>query len=203
MSEWIKSIIQSLSYGGVVFLMFLENVFPPIPSELIMPLAGFFSRQHDLSLWGIIAAGTLGSVAGALPLYYAGKVTGEQRLRRWCDRHGKWIGFTGRDLDQARAWFDRHGAKTVFLCRLVPGVRSLISVPAGMAEMKLGLFLVYTTLGSAIWTAALAYAGRALAGNYEQVERVLGPISTTIVAGIVVCILVRAFRLRAKAGASG
>lgn len=194
MSDWIKSILEDFSYAGVVFLMFLENVFPPIPSELIMPLAGFFSTRGELSLVGIIAAGTFGSVLGALPLYYAGKLAGPERLRRWCERHGKWVGFSGHDLDKSRAWFDRHGAKTVLLCRMVPGVRSLISVPAGVARMPLGRFLLYTTIGSAAWSAILAGAGKALGGNYEQVERVIGPISTGIVVAIVATILVRAVR---------
>ncbi len=194
MSDWIKSILEDFSYGGVVFLMFLENVFPPIPSELIMPLAGFFSTRGELSLVGIIAAGTFGSVLGALPLYYAGTIAGPERLRRWCERHGKWVGFTGHDLDKSRTWFERHGAKTVLFCRMVPGVRSLISVPAGVARMPLGRFLLYTTIGSVGWTAILAGAGKALGGNYEQVERVIGPVSTGIVGLIVATILVRAIR---------
>jgi membrane protein DedA with SNARE-associated domain len=198
MTEWIKSLVREWSYGGVVFLMIIENVFPPIPSELIMPLAGFFSSTGDLLLVGVIVAGTIGSMIGALPLYYAGKVAGEKRVRRWCDRHGKWIGLSGRDVDKAGRWFERHGAVTVLFCRLVPGVRSLISVPAGVAGMSVGLFLVFTMVGSAIWTAALAFAGRALAHNYEAVEKVVGPISTAVIGGIVVFIVVRAIRERRR-----
>jgi membrane protein DedA with SNARE-associated domain len=179
--------------------MFLENVFPPIPSELIMPLAGFFSTQGSLSLAGIVVAGTLGSVLGALPLYYAGKSLGEVRLRRWCARHGHWIGVSERDLDRSRSWFQRHGAKTVLLCRLVPGVRSLISVPAGIAEMKVGLFLLYTTIGSSVWSTLLAVAGRALGARYEKVEHVIGPISTVVVVTIVISIAVRGIRQRRRA----
>ncbi|MDP3071803.1 MAG: DedA family protein [Opitutaceae bacterium] len=199
MSEWIKSVIQGFSYPGIIFLMFLENVFPPIPSELIMPLAGFFSTTGELSLFGTIVAGTVGSVLGAVPLYYLGKYAGEERLRRWLDRWGKWVGLSARDLKKSRSWFDRHGAKTVLFCRVVPGVRSLISIPAGVAGMPIVLFLMFTTIGSAVWTAMLACAGRALGGNYDQVERVVGPISTAVMIGIVAVIVVRAFRQRRTA----
>lgn len=196
MSEWIKSLIQEWSYAGVMFLMFLENVFPPIPSELIMPLAGFYSTTGKFTLLGIVIAGTLGSLAGAMLLYYAGRLAGEERVRRWCERHGKWVGLSGEDVDKSKRWFDRHGAKTVLLCRMVPGVRSLISVPAGIASMPLGQFVFLTSIGSAIWTAALALAGRGLAQNYEQVEKFVGPISTAVVVGIVAMIALRAFRQR-------
>lgn len=195
MTEWIKAWVQGYSYFGVMALMVIENVFPPIPSELIMPLAGFFTTNSDLSLIGVVLAGTLGSVIGALPLYYAGKRAGHARLRRWCERHGKWIGLAGRDLDKAKVWFERHGTKTVLLCRLVPGVRSLISIPAGVAEMPLGSFLVFTAIGSAVWAGALATAGRALGGNYETVERVIGPISMVVMGSIVLTIAIRAVRL--------
>lgn len=196
MSEWIKSLIQEWSYAGVIFLMFLENVFPPIPSELIMPLAGFYSTTGEFTLLGIIGAGTLGSVGGAMPLYYVGKLAGQERVRRWCERHGKWLGLSGRDVDKSKKWFDRHGAKTVLLCRMVPGVRSLISIPAGVANMPLWRFIFLTSIGSAVWTAALALSGRALAQNYEKVEKFVGPISTTVIVGIVLMIAFRALRQR-------
>jgi membrane protein DedA with SNARE-associated domain len=199
MTDWIKSIIQGYSYPGLIFLMFLENVFPPIPSELIMPLAGFFNTRGELSLLGIILAGCLGSVLGALPLYYAGRALGEARLRRWCDQHGHWIGVSGNDLDRSRKWFDRHGAKTVLFCRLVPGIRSMISIPAGIAEMKLWLFIVLTTIGSAVWSTFLALAGRALGARYDTVEHVIGPISTGVVVTIVVTLVVRGIAQRRQA----
>ena len=194
MSDWIKSIIETFSYPGIIFLMLLENVFPPIPSELIIPLAGFVSTQGKLSLTGVILAGTAGSVAGAVILYYVGKRIGAERLRRWCDKHGRWIGLSGKDLDKSDTWFARHGAKTVLLVRLVPGVRSLISIPAGVAGMDLRVFLLFTTIGSAVWTTALALAGRLLGRNYEQVEHVIGPVSTAIVVGIILTLVIRGFR---------
>ncbi len=202
MTDWIKSIIQGGSYPGLVFLMLLENVFPPIPSELIMPLAGFISTQGELSFLGVIVAGTLGAVLGAVLLYYVGRIAGEVRLRRWADRRGKWIGLTSHDLDKSKKWFERHGGKTVLLCRVIPGVRSVISIPAGVARMNLAHFLLYTTLGSAVWTGLLAAAGRALGSNYERVETFIGPISTAIVVGLVLLILVRAIRQTRRASAT-
>ncbi len=194
MSEWIKSTMEQFSYAGIIFLMVLENVFPPIPSELIMPLAGFISTQGELSLAFVILAGTAGSVLGAIPLYYLGHWAGEDRLRRWAQKHGKWIGLSPKDLDKSHDWFERHGGKTVLLCRVIPGIRSLISIPAGVSRMPLPRFLAYTTIGSAVWSSILAGAGRALGSNYEQVEKVIGPISTAIVVGIVLTLVIRAVR---------
>ena len=202
MSDWIKSIIEGFSYPGILLLMLLENVFPPIPSELIMPLAGFISTQGQLSFVGLVIAGTLGSVIGAIVLYYAGRWIGGERLRKWSDRHGRWIGLSSKDLDKSDDWFKRHGAKTVLLGRVVPGVRSLISIPAGVSSMAFPVFLLYTTLGSAIWTVLLAYAGRLLGRNYEQVEHVIGPISTAVVVGIILTLVIRGFRNRPSAKAS-
>jgi membrane protein DedA with SNARE-associated domain len=198
MTEWIKSIVTGFSYPGIVFLMFIENVFPPIPSELIMPLAGYVSSQGQVSFVGVVIAGAFGSVLGALPLYWIGRRVGEERFSRWTERHGHWIGLTPDDLKKSKSWFEKHGVKTVLLCRLVPGIRSLISIPAGFAKMPMGTFLLLTTIGSAAWSFALAYAGRALGAKYEQVEHVVGPVSTTIVVGLLLLFLFRAVRQHLK-----
>ena len=194
MSNWIKSVIEQFSYPGIVFLMLLENVFPPIPSELIIPLSGFVSTQGRLSIVGVIIAGTLGSLAGAVVLYYVGRGIGAERLRRWTAAHGRWFGLSTGDLDKSDKWFKRHGAKTVLVGRVVPGVRSLISIPAGVAGLDLRVFLLYTTLGSALWTTGLALAGRLLGRNYEQVEHVVGPVSTAVVVGIILVLVIRGVR---------
>src|SRR4028119_974242 len=110
MTKWIMSLIGSTGYFGIVFLMFIENVFPPIPSEFIMPLAGFMVTQNKFSLVGIIIAGTLGSVLGALPLYYLGKKLGEERLKKFADRYGKWLTLSREDIDKSKNWFEKHGA---------------------------------------------------------------------------------------------
>jgi membrane protein DedA with SNARE-associated domain len=191
MLEWITNLMNSLGYFAVVFLMFLENVFPPIPSELIMPLAGFISTQGKLSLAGVIIAGTIGSVLGALPLYYLGKTIGEEQLKTWANKYGKWLTVTGEDIEKAKGWFNRHGSITVFIARLVPGVRSLIAIPAGIAKMNLGLFLLYSALGAGLWAALLAYLGHLLGSNYNKVEKFLGPASYVVLGAVVVVYVIR------------
>lgn len=184
MRTWIESIVSELGYIGISLLMFLENVFPPIPSELIMPLAGFTTVQGKLSFIGVVLAGTIGSVMGALPLYYLGRLVGEQRLKAWAEKYGKWLMISAQDIGKADDWFDRHSGKAVFFCRCIPGIRSLISIPAGVAHMHVMPFLLYTALGTSLWTALLAYLGRLLGKNYEQVSTYLGPVAY-VVFGII------------------
>ena len=165
-------------------LMFVENVFPPIPSELIMPLAGFTAGRGDLSFVGVVLAGALGSLLGQLPLYYLGRWVGEDQLVAWADRYGKWFTVSGKDIRRADDWFDTHGHKTVFFARLVPGVRSLISIPAGLSEMHLPTFLLYSALGTGLWALILASLGAVLGENYDAVETYLGPVSLVVVGGL-------------------
>jgi len=190
MKDWIVNVIDSLGYAGLALMMFLENIFPPIPSELIMPLGGFAASQGKLSLPLVIIAGTIGSVIGQLPLYYLGHVMGKARLMRLADKHGKWLTVSGADIDEASKWFKRRGSKAVLIGRLVPGVRSLISVPAGICGMALPKFLLYSALGMGVWAGALAFAGKLLGQNYEKVERFMGPISKIVPGGILVGFIV-------------
>ena len=194
MLDWITNLMNSAGYGAVVFLMFIENVFPPIPSELIMPMAGFTVTQGQMIFIGVVIAGTLGSVLGALPLYYAGKWVGQERLQAWADRHYRWLTVSSKDLARSRHWFDRHGGKAVFLCRLVPGIRSLISIPAGINNMNMGSFLLYTSLGSGVWSTLLAYAGLKLGENYTRVDEYVGPISYVVLGGLLLVYIVRVIR---------
>jgi membrane protein DedA with SNARE-associated domain len=166
--------------------MFLENVFPPLPSELIMPLAGFTASQGELTLIGVIIAGTIGSVVGALPLYYLGRFVGEEKLKQWADRYGKWLTVSSKEIERADQWFERHGNKTVFFGRLIPGIRSLVSIPAGISGMNIATFLLYTAVGSSIWTAVLAFLGSLLGEQYEKVDAYLGPVSYVVVGLLVV-----------------
>lgn len=182
MADWITSMVRSFGYVGILLLMFLENVFPPVPSELIMPFAGMVASRGDLSLWGVILAGTAGAVLGALPLYYLGSRIGIDRLKDWADRYGHWVAVSPEDIDRANTWFDRHGTVVVFVCRLVPAVRSIISIPAGANRMSLPLFLLLTTLGAGLWTALLAYFGRILGQNYGAVQQYLDPVTYGVVA---------------------
>jgi membrane protein DedA with SNARE-associated domain len=198
MSDWVINAVESMGYWGVVLLMLLENVVPPIPSELIMPLAGYQAARGEMTFWGVVAAGTAGSVLGALPLYYLGRVIGEDRLRRWIERRGHWLALSPEDLDKGKAWFARRGGAAVFLCRLVPGVRSLISIPAGVHKMPLLPFLLYTTVGTALWAGLLAYAGSLLGQNYRRVEHWVGPVTYVVLGGIVIAFVIRVVRLRRR-----
>ncbi len=185
LSQWIVTVMTSMGYWGIGLLMFLENLFPPIPSELIMPLAGFTVAQGKMEFIPAVTAGVIGTVLGALPWYYAGKLISEARLRHLADRYGKWLSISGRDIDTANNWFTRHGVMAVFLCRLVPGVRTLISLPAGLNEMRLVPFLIFSTLGTTLWVGFLTFLGFKLGENYELVEHWIDPISKIVLLLIV------------------
>ncbi|PRY95760.1 membrane protein DedA with SNARE-associated domain [Hasllibacter halocynthiae] len=191
MFDWIVSIMGTAGPAGVAFLMLLENVFPPIPSELVMPLAGFSAARGDMTLWAAILAGTGGSVGGAWLWYWAGARLGEDRLKRLAERHGRWLTLTPDEIDRADEWFRRHGRIAVLVGRLVPGVRTLISVPAGLSKMPLGAFLLYSSIGSLIWTGILAGAGYLLEGEYERVSHWLNPVSNVAVVVLVLIYLWR------------
>ncbi len=187
MLEWITNTINSLGYLGIGLLMFLENLFPPLPSELIMPLAGFTSSPEaggKLSLAGVFLAGVIGSVLGGLVWYYPGKLLGLERLQELADRYGKWVTISSKDITKANIWFNRQGSKAVFIGRLIPGVRTLISVPAGISNMPIITFLLYTGLGSALWVGLLTYSGYVLGKQYELVERYLAPVSKIVLLAI-------------------
>jgi membrane protein DedA with SNARE-associated domain len=194
MATWVTDTIYSLGYAGIVVLMVLENVFPPIPSEVIMPLAGFMVSQGKFSLIGTIAAGTAGSVLGALPFYYIGRWINEERLKALADRYGRWLTVSGNDIERSKAWFDKHGRTAILLGRLVPTVRSLISIPAGIARMNLAMFLTYTSVGTALWTALLAFLGYYLGSNFGRVGEYVDRISWLVIAAIVLIYIVRVIR---------
>ena len=194
MLDWIKSIIQNIGYPGIALLMIIENIFPPIPSEVIMPFAGFVTEQGELNFYGVVASGTVGSVLGTIPFYYLGRKIGEDRLKRWADNHGKWLMLSSQDIERARGWFDRHDAAAVFFCRLVPGIRTLISVPAGIEKMHFGYFLVLSTSGTVLWIGLLTYLGRMLGQNYDKVETYLGPISYAVFGFLILSYIVHIIR---------
>jgi membrane protein DedA with SNARE-associated domain len=194
MIEWITGFMDSLGYVGIALLMFLENIFPPIPSEVVMPLAGFTAAQGDLSLVGVIVAGVVGSVLGALPWYFAGRVYGAERVRKFADHYGRWLTVSRDDIDQATHWFSRHGRSAVLIGRMVPAVRTLISVPAGVCEMNLPTFLLFSTIGTTAWTALLAFAGYMLRDQWAVAGDYVGPISKVVLAAIALWFVVRAAR---------
>jgi membrane protein DedA with SNARE-associated domain len=196
MDSWIIDTIESMGYWGIVLLMFLENVFPPIPSELIMPVAGYIASQGNLAFTGVVMAGTAGSVLGALPLYYIGYKVGESRLQYFVSRYGHWFTVSQEEMDKSKEWFERHGGSTVLFCRLIPAIRSLISIPAGLACMSIGRFLFYTTIGSALWTAFLAYSGFLLGNQFSEVAKYIDPVSKLIIAALIVIYIVRVIQQR-------
>lgn len=191
MSDWVEGLVEGWGAVGVAFLMFLENVFPPIPSEIIMPLAGYQASKGEASIWVLILSGTLGAFAGAVGWHLVGRAIEEDRLKRFCARRGRLLTLSPKDIDTADRWFERHGGKAVFVGRLIPTVRTFISVPAGMARMPWSTFLLYTALGTAIWTAALGCAGYALGENFDRVQAWLGPVANVVLAGIVLLYLYR------------
>jgi membrane protein DedA with SNARE-associated domain len=183
MFDWITGIVEKTGYLGIAFLMLAENIFPPIPSELIMPLAGFAAARGDLNLVLVVLSGTASSVAGALFWYGVGRWLGRERLKGLAARHGRWLTLSPAEIDEAQDFFLRHCGKSVLLGRLVPGVRTLISVPAGIVGMSLPKFLVYSTLGTAVWTAALAGAGYLLEAQYGKVSGWLSPVTNIVLGG--------------------
>ncbi len=198
MFDWISGILDQLGYPGIAFLMFAENVFPPIPSELIMPLAGFNAATGDMSFWGVMVAGTLGSLAGAVLWYWIGLKVGARRIRRLAARHGRWLTVSPDEFDLAQGWFDRHGGAAVFFGRLIPTVRTFISVPAGLLPMGWGRFLAFSTAGTALWNLILTGAGYVLESQYDRVETYLNPISTAVVVALVAFYLWRVATYRRR-----
>jgi membrane protein DedA with SNARE-associated domain/uncharacterized membrane protein YkvA (DUF1232 family) len=205
--DWITKIVSEYGYPGIALLMLGENVFPPIPSELIMPLAGFVAAQGKLNPVLVVLAGTLGSVLGALPWYYAGRWLGEERMCAVAARYGRWLTLDDKDVGKAIRWFERHGRMAVLFGRLVPTVRTLISLPAGMARMPLEPFLLCSSIGSLLWTTALTTAGYVLEVNYRLVGDYVDRASRIIISLIVLIYLWRLVaggrlgaRMRAWAG---
>ena len=194
MFDWVVSTIESWGYLGVFVLMVAENVFPPIPSEVIMPLAGFLAGSGKLSLVLTMLVGTAGSVLGTLMWYYIGLWFGEERLKRFAARHGRLLTLSPGDIDAAHGWFQGHGAMAVFFGRMIPAIRTLISVPAGLARMPIWQFLLYTTIGSALWTGVLTLAGLALHENYARVADWVDPLSTLVVVVVVAVYVWRVIR---------
>lgn len=198
MVEFVSGFMDRLGLVGVGLLMLLENVFPPIPSEVIMPLAGFVARRGRHPILLTIVAGSVGSLLGAIGWYWIGRRVGEERLREWVDRHGRWLALSCGDIDRAADWFRRHEGTAVGLGRLVPGVRTLISLPAGFAGMPVLPFLAWSTVGTVAWTALLVVAGYLLGGAYDKVQAPLNVASWIILGVIVAMYLWRVFRHNPK-----
>ncbi len=181
---------QWIGYLSIMLAMFLENLFPPIPSELIMPLGGFYVHQGQLDLFPVVFAGLLGTVLGAFPWYGIGRLVNEKRIEEWLQKYGRWIGISSDELSKSRRWFAKYGTSLVFWGRLVPGIRTLISVPAGIELMPLIPFVAWTTAGSLIWMVFLTLAGYYLGESYSSVEIWIEPFARFIKSIILLALLI-------------
>jgi len=191
MSDWVIRLIDSTGYLGVFVLMLLETVFPPVPSEVVMPVAGLRAAHGPMSLGGVIASGTAGAMTGNLLWYLLARWIGLARFRPFIERHGRWLTMDWYDVEKVQRLFGRFGGAVVMVGRVVPTIRSVVSLPAGMVRMRLHSFLLWSTIGTAVWSALLALAGYALGQSFERVDEVIGPLSSAIVSFIVLFYLYR------------
>ena len=202
LANWVQDVINQFGYFGVALLVVIENIFPPIPSEIVLPFAGFVAQQgsagvaqSDTSVIGMMIAATIGSVVGALILYVISSAIGPERLRAFVQRLGRWFGVKQTDLLRAEAWFDRRSFVAVLVGRCVPLIRSIVSIPAGFRRMKLTSFILLTAVGSAVWNIALIGAGALLGDQWERVGEYVG-VFQWLVIGAILVLLVRFVYLR-------
>jgi len=193
MQQWIINFMESFGYLGTFLMILLENVFPPIPSEVILTFGGFMTTNTSMTVIGVVISATVGSVAGAVILYGIGRLLNVNRLEKIISRFGHILRVKARDIQKANSWFSRYGYKTIFFCRMIPLVRSLISIPAGMANMKFNLFLLYTTVGTLIWNIALVSAGAVLGGSWQSVLGFMDVYSNIIYAILGLAIVTLSF----------
>jgi membrane protein DedA with SNARE-associated domain len=180
MEKWLIGIMEEFGYAGVMFLIALENIFPPIPSEVILTFAGFMTASTDLSIAGVIISSTAGSLLGAVLLYGLGRQLGVDKLGRIVDKWGYLLRVTKNDIYKADSWFDRYGAWTVLFCRVIPLLRSLISIPAGISEMRFRTFMLFTTIGTLIWNSILVYLGATVGASWEDIVQYIDVYSKFI-----------------------
>ena len=191
MFEWITGLIDRAGYAGIAFIMFLEGVFPPIPSWLVMPLAGFEASSGRLSPILVVLAGTTGSTLSAIVWYSAGKLLGLERMKQFAARHGHWLTLGPSQIDRADQWFNRHGAPAVMIGRLIPIFRHLISIPAGVFRMDMRKFILFTAIGDGMWNCLLMSAGYLLKAEYARMRDYLGPVATIVLSIVAVAYLIR------------
>ncbi|MGA0185795.1 MAG: DedA family protein [Ilumatobacteraceae bacterium] len=184
LASWVQDVIESLGYTGVALLVIAENLFPPIPSEIVLPFAGFVARRGDGSVIVMVVASTIGSVIGALVLYAIAAAIGPERIHSFVVRFGKWFGVKESDMVRAEEWFDRRSNAAVLVGRCVPLIRSLVSIPAGFRRMKFVPFITLTAIGSAVWNIALIGAGAVLGDQWDRVGEFVGIFQWFVVAAI-------------------
>ncbi|MEK3862701.1 DedA family protein [Paenibacillus sp. FSL H7-0716] len=201
MQAWITDFMEQFGYFGIFLMLAFENIFPPIPSEVILPFGGFMTTTTSLTIPGVIIAATAGSLLGAVILYYIGRLLDVSRLEKLVERWGGLIRISKKDIHKADAWFDKYGYWTVLFCRMVPLVRSLISIPAGMSGMKFGVFMIFTTIGTLGWNLLLVLIGAALGESWEDIAMYMDVYSNVVyvlIAGGLVIIGFLYFRKRSR-----
>ena len=191
MTDWVIRLIDQTGYIGVFILMLAETIFPPIPSEVIMPIAGLAAARGSMTLPGVIASGTAGALFGNMFWYLLARVIGMERFHPFINKYGRWLTMDWGDVLKAERLFGRYGAVFVGVGRVLPTIRSLVSVPAGLLRMRLSSFLIWSTVGTAGWSAGLAIAGYVLGRQFRDIETILGPLSAAIIAAIVLAYLWR------------
>lgn len=185
MFDWVVGFVREGGYFGVALLMFLENLFPPIPSEVIMPLAGFAAARGEMSLVLALFAGIVGTLLGNVFWYELSRAIGADRIRPLVGRYGRWFAVSEDDMRKAERTLEKYGPVALSFGRLLPGIRTIISIPAGLIRIPRHVFYLYTALGSTVWTAFLTFAGYFLEDQYDQIEGWLEPLSYVVIAGII------------------
>lgn len=189
MENWIIDIMEQYGYIGILLLIAIENLFPPIPSEVILTFGGFMTSSTNMTITGVVIFSLIGSVLGAIILYFVGRLLDVTRIKRIVERWGRILRLTVDDIDKANNWFDKYGYWTVFFCRFIPLIRSLISIPAGMARMNFPMFLLLTTLGSLIWNFVLINVGAAVGDQWENIVYYMDVYSNIVYAVLAVLLI--------------
>lgn len=203
MADWVIGFVEQHGYWGILLLMVAENLFPPLPSELIVPFAGFVAARGELNLFGVVLTASAGSALGALPWYAAGRWLGCERLKRFAQRHGQWLTLTPQQIDRVQGWFHRRGPLVLVVGRLVPALRTVISLPAGISGLPARKFLAWTLVGTTLWAGVLTGAGFLMKDNYERISGWLSPATTAILAGLVLWYVVRVVRYHGRGQGGG
>jgi membrane protein DedA with SNARE-associated domain len=198
MEDWIIRLVEWAGYWGVAALMLLETVFPPVPSEVIMTVAGVSAARGTMTLEGTILAGTAGAMLGNWFWYWLAIKFGEARMHVFIDKYSRWLTLDWDEVERGERLFAKYGSSIVLIARMIPTLRSLISIPAGLFKMSLRRFLVFSTIGTLGWSAALAGAGYFLGSQFGEVEKWLGPLSTAVIAAIVLTYVWRVVTWKAK-----
>lgn len=195
MENFVIGIMNKFGYLGIFLLILLENLFPPIPSEVILTFGGFMTISTSMNVFGVILVSTIGSLLGAIILYYLGKILNKERINKIIkSKYGKLLRIKSKDIEMADKWFDTKGRKTVFFCRFIPVVRSLISIPAGMSEMQLPQFTIYTFFGSLIWNAVLILIGAFAGDKKDYILSLLDDVSNIVLTVLIVIFVVLIYK---------